>query len=147
MRQALDNLWDRYESRDGVHNIWLSTIEAWHGYFDCKTQAIEERNREALVNEFKALTKFSADKEWTDETPVSNDFFVHFPSFAIEKDYPQGSILQFTNIDHTFVQKLLASPKMLYQLSPRDFEKLIAEILAGLGYKVYADSPNARRWL
>lgn len=133
---ALDYLWDRYDSRNGAHNIWLSSIEAWYGYFNSRTPEIEKINREAIVNEFKALTKFAIANEWTDDTLVSNDFFLHFPSFAIEKDYPRGSIIQLTHINHAFVQKLLAFPKILYQLSPRDFEKLVAEILAGLGYEV-----------
>jgi hypothetical protein len=57
--------------------------------------------------------------------------------FDLDKTEPHPSIVKVVStIDHKLIQHFSRHPRELYQLKPRQFEELIAELFSGFGYDV-----------
>lgn len=49
-------------------------------------------------------------------------------------DRPRGMKLTISNINRDIISKLKQNPEFLYQLSPRKFEEIVADLLADMGF-------------
>jgi restriction endonuclease len=86
----------------------------------------------AIRNDFELLCTSSAKYGWSHFTSVPPEFFSHHSEFDLRP--PLIAIPSL--IDESVIRKLSLDPKLLYDLSGRQFEELIAKVFEKFGFMV-----------
>ena len=87
--------------------------------------------------DYDLLHKIAIKQQWSDETPVPQEFFALHSQFEAQIEAGDRRIIEVGNlINEQLIAYFRRQPDHLYSLLPRDFEELIAELFSGLGYSV-----------
>jgi hypothetical protein len=91
-----------------------------------------------LVNrDFELLAAVASEQHWTDETPIPAGFFSYHSEFALDADVADQPIIEIASfVNERLLEYFRKHPSSLYQLSPRQFEEVIAEIWDAFGFDV-----------
>ena len=112
----------------------VSSLGAYMQLSLCKAPQVSQ---ERSIKDFILLSKVSSDQRWTDSTLVPADFFAQHSEFDVNSKVEGKAILEISsNIDARLIEYFRQNPERMYNLSPRQFEELIAELFDGFGFKV-----------
>ncbi|MDQ5825978.1 MAG: restriction endonuclease [Chloroflexota bacterium] len=100
-------------------------------------QALYPLEWEGVGMDYGLLLRLASQDGWTDNTLVSPDIWAVHSTFDIERKLDGRSILDISSvIDQRLINYFHKHPNLLYEITPRQFEELIAEILHGFGFSV-----------
>lgn len=88
-------------------------------------------------SDYRLLVRLANSDHWNDATPVPSWVWAVYSSFELEVPADGRSILEVSSLISTNLIKYFRQhPEELYQIDPRKFEELVAELFLGFGYSV-----------
>jgi restriction endonuclease Mrr len=130
-----------HQDREQKRSDWV-TYWAHNAISDAiRAASISEEARERFGRELRAdfekLRAAAKAGNWTDEVIVSSEFFPVHSEFDTNAQIGQNTIIEISSvIDAKLIEYFRQNPKRLYELHPRQFEELIAELFDGFGFDV-----------
>ena len=93
---------------------------------------------EGIWSDFETLLSCVEADKWTDATPIPKDVFALHSTFDLEAEFGDSDLLTIrTGLSEKLIEYFQANPARMYDdLSPRQFEELIAELFSGFGFSV-----------
>jgi restriction endonuclease Mrr len=96
-----------------------------------------------IATDFHLLKTLARKERWDDNTPVAPDTFSLYSQFDLGALTNGRTIISISMaVNSQLVKYLLEFPERLFQLTPRQFEELIAELFNGFGFQVELTSPT-----
>lgn len=93
--------------------------------------------QQAVRRSFDLLYEASQQSKWTYETCIPASFFALRSEFEVDAPVNRQSIINISSvIDGRLMAYFAEHPEKLYDLQPRQFEELIAELFSGFGFQV-----------
>jgi hypothetical protein len=90
-----------------------------------------------IRRDYELLQTAARRDRWTHETPVPPQFFSLCSDFDTDQAIERSGIINISEeIDAKLVEYFRRHPERLYELRPRQFEELIAELFEGFGYNI-----------
>lgn len=120
-------------SENNVHYYVSETISASQYAVDPHDASFLSKDCEDVLQAMKydyEILKFAANKNrWGMKTPVPQQFFSLHTAFDTNLLIKDKTIVEISNIvNEKMIDFLRRHPKLLYTISPREFEELIAEL-------------------
>lgn len=122
----LDDHADNYRTAESFRKISLAAKLAWGGV---------PTGRGLIVENFHSLSEVAERESWTDDTPVGPHVFALLSAFETQRQIDGKTVLDVSSL---VTDKLLSyfrsNPKRMYELTPRAFEELMAELFSAFGF-------------
>lgn len=97
----------------------------------------DNRSQNAIRQDFDILLYAAREHNWNDDTPVPPQFFSHHSAFDLDPLIEDRGIIEISAIlSRKLLEYLQCRPTRLYELSPRQFEELIAKLWDSFGFEV-----------
>jgi hypothetical protein len=122
----------------------LNLLDPVSGAADAAAQASRalNNNHEKLVadgirRDLELLKQAAAENSWDDSIPVPPNFFPHYSIFDLDIPHEGMTIIDVgTAINQRLLDYFRRHPTRLHELSPRQFEELIAQLFDEFGFDV-----------
>lgn len=112
---------------------------AYYAAYDASLalSAISRDTNHLIKQDFTLLQTLARDQKWNDDTPVSPQIFSLHSVFDVTSIVENNTIIDIsTAVDRKLIDYFRQYPQRLYDLTPRQFEELIAELFDGFGFDV-----------
>ncbi len=127
-----------------LKDVMIDILSNHPEYAHLAAYYMEHSNGQAVVSEFQGpLARLYGLSWYHDPNRASNRdtywerVFAVISQFDVESAQEGATFLQVSRlVNDRLVEYFLRNPAKLYSMGSRDFEALIAEVLAGLGYEV-----------
>lgn len=100
-------------------------------------RAINRPESRDVGPDYSLLLRLAKQGGWTDKTLVPHHIWAVHSTFDLEQNIDGRSILDVSSvIDQRLIDYFRKHPKRLYEIAPRQFEELVAELFHGFGFSV-----------
>lgn len=108
-----------------------------HAVFCCYGYADWFSTMEGIWSDCETLTSCVEANKWTDASGIPEDVFALHSLFDLEAEFGDSDLLKIrTGLSEKLIEYFQANPARMYDLSPRQFEELVAGLFDGFGFTV-----------